>query len=61
MPNPRIWKATIAARLCEVELDVRGARSGELGDWLWDFDARPHFWHLRVAITKWGIDHGRRS
>ena len=41
MPNPRIWKATIAARLCEVELDVRGAKSGELGDWLWDFDARP--------------------
>ena len=41
MPNPRIWKATIAARLCGVELEVRGARSNELADWLWDFDARP--------------------
>ena len=41
MPNPRIWKATIAARLCGVELDLRGARSNELADWLWDFDARP--------------------
>lgn len=41
IPNPRIWKATIAGRLCGVELDVRGARPGELGDWLWDFDARP--------------------
>ncbi|MDP7546755.1 MAG: glutathione S-transferase family protein [Alphaproteobacteria bacterium] len=41
MPNPRIWKATIAARLCGVTLDLRGARPGELADWLWDFDARP--------------------
>ncbi len=41
MPNPRIWKATIAARLCGVSLDLRGARPGELADWLWDFDARP--------------------
>ncbi len=41
VPNPRIWKATIAARLCGVEVDVRGAKPGELADWLWDFDARP--------------------
>ncbi|MBT7759541.1 MAG: glutathione S-transferase, partial [Rhodospirillaceae bacterium] len=41
MPNPRIWKATIAARLCGVELDLRGAKPGQLADWLWDFDARP--------------------
>ena len=41
MPNPRIWKATIAARLCGVELDLRGAKPGELAEWLWDFDARP--------------------
>ena len=25
LPNPRIWKATIAARLCGVEVEVRGA------------------------------------
>ena len=41
LPNPRIWKATIAARLCGVEVEVRGAPPRELADWLWDFDARP--------------------
>lgn len=41
LPNPRLWKATIAARLCDVELDIRGAKPPELANWLWDFDARP--------------------
>lgn len=41
LPNPRIWKATIAARLCGVEVEVRGAKPSELKDWLWDFDAHP--------------------
>jgi elongation factor 1-gamma len=41
LPNPRVWKATIAARLCGVEVEVRGAPPGELADWLWDFDAKP--------------------
>ena len=41
LPNPRIWKATIAARLCGVEIEVRGAPATELQSWLWDFDARP--------------------
>jgi glutathione S-transferase len=41
LPNPRIWKATIAGRLCGVEIEVRGASPGELSQWLWDFDARP--------------------
>jgi glutathione S-transferase len=41
LPNPRIWKATIAARLCGVEIDLRGAPPRELQNWLWDFDARP--------------------
>jgi elongation factor 1-gamma len=41
LPNPRIWKASIAARICGVTLDIRGAKPGELQDWLWDFDARP--------------------
>ncbi|TXL75369.1 glutathione S-transferase [Vineibacter terrae] len=41
LPNPRIWKATIAARLCGVTIDVRGAAPGTLQDWLWDFDAHP--------------------
>ena len=41
LPNPRIWKATIAARLCGVEVEVRGASPKDLQSWLWDFDARP--------------------
>jgi glutathione S-transferase len=41
LPNPRIWKATIAARLCGIEVELRGASPKELQDWLWDFEARP--------------------
>lgn len=41
LPNPRIWKSTVAARLCGVDVELRGAKPGELQDWLWDFDARP--------------------
>ena len=41
LPNPRVWKATIAARFCGVDVEVRGASSKELGGWLWDYDARP--------------------
>ena len=41
LPNPRIWKSTITARLCGVDVDVRGAAPKELPDWLWDFDAHP--------------------
>ncbi|MDJ0847284.1 MAG: glutathione S-transferase family protein [Myxococcota bacterium] len=40
-PNPRIFKATVAARYCGVDVEVRGARPEELPGWLWDFDARP--------------------
>jgi len=40
LPNPRLAKAAIAARLCGVTLDVRGASPRELARWLWDFDAR---------------------
>lgn len=41
LPNPRIWKATIAARLCGVEVEIRGSSPKELQSWLWDFDAHP--------------------
>ncbi len=41
LPNPRIWKATIVARLIGVDIDLRGASPKELQSWLWDFDARP--------------------
>ncbi len=41
LPNQRLAKATIAARLCGVEVEIRGAKPTELPGWLWDFDARP--------------------
>src|SRR5229473_8421762 len=41
LPNPRIWKATIAARLAGVDIEVRGISPKELQSWLWDFDAHP--------------------
>ena len=41
LPNPRVWKATIAARLSGVDVEVRGGAPLELPGWLWDFDARP--------------------
>jgi glutathione S-transferase len=41
LPNPRVWKATIAARFCGVDVEIRGASAKELRDWLWDYDARP--------------------
>jgi glutathione S-transferase len=41
LPNPRIWKATIAARLCGIEIEVRGSSPSDLQSWLWDFDAHP--------------------
>lgn len=41
LPNPRVWKALIAAELCGVEVEVTGEASGHLAAWLWDYDARP--------------------
>ena len=41
LPNPRIWKATITARLIGVDLEIRGSSPKDLQSWLWDFDARP--------------------
>ena len=41
MPNPRIYKATVAARYCDVAIELLGVSPRELPDWLWDFDARP--------------------
>ena len=41
LPNPRVWKAQIAAELAGVEVEVVGAAPPDLAGWLWDFDARP--------------------
>ncbi len=41
LPNPRVWKATIAGRLGGVDIEIVGDRPKALAEWLWDFDARP--------------------
>ena len=41
LPNPRVWKATIAARFAGVSVETLGAKPAELANWLWDFDAKP--------------------
>ena len=39
-PNPRVWKALIAAQICGVDVEVVGDKPANLANWLWDFDAR---------------------
>jgi glutathione S-transferase len=51
LPNPRVWKATIAARFSGVDVEVRGASPKELRDWLWDYDARPLAEHERESLS----------
>ena len=41
LPNPRVWKAQIAAELIGIDLEVMGDKPMELANWLWDFNARP--------------------
>ena len=41
LPNPRVFKATIAARFSGAEIEIVGGAMGELADWFWDYDARP--------------------
>ena len=41
LPNPRVWKALIAAELLGVHVEVVGDKPKNLGNWLWDFSARP--------------------
>ena len=52
LPNPRIWKATIAARLNGVDLEIRGSAPKELQSWLWDFDAHPLAAQLAAGPTR---------
>ncbi|QPF93056.1 glutathione S-transferase [Bradyrhizobium commune] len=51
LPNPRVWKATIAARFCGVDVEIRGAPAKDLRDWLWDYNARPLAEHERTSLS----------
>ncbi len=57
LPNPRVWKALIAAELCGVRVETVGDAPGALPNWLWDFDARP----LREEERTGSSPHARTS
>jgi len=40
LPNPRVWKSMIAAKIGGVDVEVVGDKPNNLGSWLWDFEAR---------------------
>lgn len=57
LPNPRVWKATIAGRFVGVEIEIRGAPAKELKSWLWDYDAAPvvpHEMHAYSPLARTG-------
>lgn len=39
LPNPRLYKATIAARFSGAEIEIIGDTPPNLINWLWDYDA----------------------
>ena len=41
LPNPRVWKSIITARLGGVDIEVIGDKPNNMPNWLWDFDAKP--------------------
>lgn len=41
LPNPRIWKALIAADILGINIELRSDSPTNLKNWLWDFNARP--------------------
>ena len=40
LPNPRVWKSLIAAKLLGVDVVVTGDKPAQLGNWLWDAHPR---------------------
>ena len=40
LPNPRVWKSLITAKLINAKVKVIGDKPKNLPEWLWDFDAK---------------------
>ena len=40
LPNPRVWKSLITAKLIDAKVKVIGDKPKNLPKWLWDFDAK---------------------
>ena len=41
LPNPRVWKSIITAKIGGIDIEVIGDKPNNMPNWLWDFDARP--------------------
>ena len=40
LPNPRVWKAEIAAKIADIPVEVIGDKPAEIPNWLWDFEPK---------------------
>ena len=40
LPNPRVWKAEIAAKIAGIPVEVIGDKPAEIPNWLWDFEPK---------------------
>ena len=36
LPNPRVWKAEIAAKIADIPIEIVGDKPSEIPNWLWD-------------------------
>ena len=41
LPNPRVWKSIITAKIGGIDIEVVGDKPNNMPNWLWDFDAKP--------------------
>ena len=41
LPNPRVWKSIITAKIGGIDIEVIGDKPNNMPNWLWDFDAKP--------------------
>ena len=40
LPNPRVWKAEIAAKIAGIKVEVIGDKPSEIPNWLWDSEPK---------------------
>ena len=40
LPNPRVWKAEIAAKIADIPVEVIGDQPTEIPNWLWDSEPK---------------------
>ena len=40
LPNPRVWKAEIAAKILNIPIEILGDKPAEIPNWLWDTNTK---------------------